>query len=71
MKTKINNKLISVVMNCHNGQQFLNKSINSLLRQSYKNWELVFYDNKSTDRSKKIINSYRDKRIKYFNSNKP
>ena len=47
------NILISVIMNCHNGEKFLNKSVKSVLDQSYKNWELIFWDNKSTDNSKK------------------
>ena len=53
-------------MNCYNGEKFLTKSIESVLRQKYKNWELIFWDNRSTDRTKKIIKSYKDKRIKYF-----
>tara|TARA_Y100001970_G_scaffold273265_2_gene371232 strand:+ start:432 stop:1187 length:756 start_codon:yes stop_codon:yes gene_type:complete len=55
-------------MNCHNGEKFLNKSVKSVLDQSYKNWELIFWDNKSTDNSKKIIKNFKDNRIKYFYS---
>ena len=51
-------------MNCHNGEKFLHKSLDSILRQSYKNWELI-WDNNSSDNSSKIINAD-DKRIKYF-----
>ena len=36
------NILISVIMNCHNGEKFLKKSVKSVLDQSYKNWELIF-----------------------------
>ena len=64
------NDLVSVIMNCHNGEKYLKQAINSLLIQTYKNWELVFFDNCSTDNSYKIIKSYKDKRIKYFNSQK-
>ena len=46
------------------------KSISSIFSQSYKNWELIFFDNNSNDNSKKIIKSYKDKRIKYFFSKK-
>ena len=60
--------LISIIMNCHNGEKFLRQSIKSILNQNYKKWELIFWDNKSTDNSKKIILSYKDKRIKYFKS---
>ena len=63
-------KLISIIVNCHNGQKYLEGCINSILEQTYKNWELVFFDNFSTDKSKKILKSYTDKRIKYFKSKK-
>ena len=62
--------LVSVIMNCHNGEQFLKKSIDSIIQQDYKNWELIFFDNMSNDNSKKILKNYKDKRIKYFKSNK-
>lgn len=62
--------LVSIIMNCHNGEKYLPKSISSIISQSYKNWELIFFDNSSKDKSKKIIKSYKDKRIKYFFSKK-
>ncbi len=68
-KTKKSTPLVSVIMNCHNGEKFLEKSINSVIQQTYQNWELIFFDNFSTDESKKIVNGYVDKRIKYFKSN--
>ena len=58
-------------MNCHNGEKYLDQSIRSVLNQSYENWELIFFNNSSKDKSKNIINNYlQDKRIKYFESNK-
>ena len=62
--------LVSVIMNCHNGEKYLKDSVNSILKQSYKNWELIFWDNLSTDNSKKIIKNFKDKRIRYFKSKK-
>ena len=56
---KINLPLISVIMNCHNGATYLKQSIKSLLNQKYNNWELIFWDNKSTDSSKKILLSFK------------
>ena len=64
----INNALVSIVINCYNGEKYLRKSIESVLDQSYQNFELIFWDNQSTDQRKNIIQSYRDKRIKYFYS---
>ena len=57
-------------MNCHNGEKYLKNSIKSVLNQSYKFWELIFFDNQSKDKSKKIVLSFKDKRIKYFRSKK-
>ena len=47
---------ISIIMNCHNGEKFLAEAINSVLNQTYKNWELIFWDNSSSDQSEKIFN---------------
>jgi glycosyltransferase involved in cell wall biosynthesis len=65
-----NNPLISIIMNCYNGEEFLKYSIESVIAQTYKNWELIFWDNKSTDNSSKILKKYKDKRIKYFYAKK-
>ena len=66
----LKNKKVSIIMNCYNGAKYLNEAIESLIDQTYKNWELIFYDNCSTDESVKIIKKYKDKRIKYFKSKK-
>ena len=59
---------VSIIMNCHNGEKYLKKSISSVINQTYKNWELIFWDNKSTDRSEKIFKDFKDKRLRYFKS---
>ena len=60
--------LVSVLMNCYNGSRYIKNAIESVILQSYKNWELVIWDNQSTDNSLDIINLYKkkDKRIKCF-----
>ena len=58
--------LISVIMNCFNGEFFLKQSIDSVLSSNYNNFELIFFDNCSTDNSIKIAESFNDKRIKIF-----
>ena len=63
-----NQPLVSVVINCLNGEKYLRQCIKSVINQSYKNWELVFWDNCSTDNSIKIIKSFKDKRIKLYKS---
>ena len=62
------NNLVSIIMNCHNGDKYLKEAINSIIKQSYKNWELIFFDNASNDNSAKIVKKYNDKRIKYYYS---
>ena len=58
--------LVSVIMNCYDGEKYLTEAIDSVLAQTYQNWEIVFWDNQSTDRSAEIIKSYTDPRVKYF-----
>ena len=61
---------VSVIMNCYNGENYLVESLNSVINQTYKNWELIFYDNCSNDKSAIILKKYNDRRIKYFKSKK-
>ena len=58
--------LVSILMNCYNGEKFLREAIESVLEQTYQNWELIFWDNQSTDQSAEIFKSYGDRRSKYF-----
>jgi glycosyltransferase involved in cell wall biosynthesis len=60
--------LVSVIINCYNGELYLEEAIDSVLNQTYKNWEIIFWDNKSIDSSAKIVKNYTDKRIKYYKS---
>ena len=70
MNTQFNNQpLISIIMNCYNGEKYLSESIKSVLSQTYQNWELIFWDNKSDDKSAEIFKIYKDKRFKYFYAN--
>ncbi len=60
------NPLVTIIMNCYNGEKYLDESLKSIINQSYKNWELIFWDNISTDNSKKIFDKFKDKRFNYF-----
>lgn len=64
--TNPNQPLVSIIVNCFNGVLFLKDCISSIINQTYKNWEIIFWDNLSTDKSKEILKSFPDKRIKYF-----
>lgn len=70
MKTDIKEPLISIIVNCFNGETFLEESIKSIILQTYKNWEIIFWDNKSTDNSKNIFLKFSDKRFRYFYAEK-
>lgn len=60
--------LISVIINCKDGEKFLHECISSVLNQSYENFEIIFFDNNSLDKSKEIISSFSNEKIKYFHS---
>jgi len=53
-------------MNCYNGEKFLREALDSVLAQTHRNWEVIFWDNQSTDGSATICKSYGDPRIRYF-----
>ena len=46
---------VSVLMNCYNSERFIKKSINSVINQTYKNWELIIWDDGYKDNTYKII----------------
>ena len=60
------NPKISILMNCLNGEEFLESAISSVMNQTYPNWELIFYNNASVDQSKNIFLSFTDERLRYF-----
>ena len=62
----MNKPLVSIIINCHNGEKYLDKCIESILNQNYSNWEIVFWDNNSSDNSSCIFHNYKDTRFKYF-----
>ncbi len=57
---------ISILMNCYNSDKYLRESIDCVINQTFDDWEIIFWDNKSTDKSAEIAKSYGDERIKYF-----
>jgi len=57
------NPLISVVLSVYNAEKYLSEAIESILSQSYGNFEFIIINDGSTDRSLEIIKSYEDERI--------
>ncbi len=62
-------KLVSIILNCFNGEKYLKDALETVVNQTYNNWELVFWDNKSNDGSKKMLELYGSKKFKYYRSN--
>lgn len=56
---------VTVLMNCYNGERFVRESIESVFQQTFQDWELVFIDNCSTDRTAEIAQSFKDPRLRY------
>lgn len=62
--SEVHNDLISVVMPVHNGGHFLAAALQSILNQSYDNFEFIIIDDASTDTSLSVIKEFDDPRIK-------
>lgn len=60
--------LISIVLPIYNGEKYMRKSIDSVLAQTYANWELLIIDDGSTDNTAIIAQEYaaKDHRICYY-----
>ena len=65
-----NKPLCSVVMSVYNGEEYSKESIDSILQQSYVNFEFIIIDDASTDSSLEIIQSYDEPRIILIQNNK-
>lgn len=61
--------LVSIIMPLYNGEKFIKITLESVLKQTYKNWELLITNDGSKDSSPKIVEEYikKDERIKLFN----
>ncbi len=59
--------LISVIINVYNGENFIGKCLDSIINQTYKNLEILIINDGSTDNTKDICESYKDKRIRIIN----
>lgn len=68
----MNNPKISIVLPCYNGADMLDGAIESIIAQTFQNWELIIVNDCSTDNTLEVANSYaaKDKRIRVFSNEK-
>ena len=57
--------LVTVIINCYNGEQYLREAIDSVLAQTFTDFVFLIINDGSTDNTEKIILSYNDSRIQY------
>lgn len=64
----MNSTLVSIVVNCHNSEDFIEECLESIINQSYQNFEVIVWDNNSQDQTETIVRRYSnlDSRIRYF-----
>lgn len=60
--------LVSVIMPSWNTGEFISESIQSVLNQTYQNWELIIVDDCSTDNTDEVVAAFQDKRIRYLHN---
>lgn len=70
MDQNMNRPKISVLMPVYNAEKYLKEAIDSILNQTFRDFEFIIINDASTDKSKQIIMSYQDTRIRYFENNK-
>lgn len=66
--SSIGSPLVSILMPVYNAHKYVDKAIESILRQTMPNFEFLIVDDGSTDNSAFVIQSYYDKRIRFFHS---
>jgi succinoglycan biosynthesis protein ExoO len=64
------NPLVSVIMPMFNAEKYVAASINSCIRQTYQNWELLIVDDYSSDEAVKVVNQFVDSRIRLYRLDK-
>ena len=60
------NELVSIIMPSYNTAKFIGESIESVLAQTYTNWELIIIDDCSSDNTDEVVSKFTDERIRYL-----
>ena len=59
-------ELVSIITPVYNCAKFIAETINSVIAQTYINWELIIVDDCSTDDTENVVRSFQDQRIHYY-----
>ena len=64
------NDLVSIIMPSYNTEQYIAETIQSVINQTYQNWELIIVDDCSTDNTDTVVGKIKDSRIRYLKNEK-
>ena len=70
MNIQENKPLVSIVINCYNSANYISRAINSVVNQTYTNWELIIWDDGSSDNTVNIVKNLKMKESDYFHKEK-
>ena len=64
-----NEHLVSIIIPTYNHASYLGRALQSVINQTYSNWEAIVIDNHSTDKTDQVMSNFKDPRIKYLKIN--
>lgn len=66
----LKDNLVSIIMPAYNAEKYIKDAVDSVIKQTYTNWELIIIDDCSSDGTEKMIKKYQDRRIRYIKNKK-
>ncbi|MDC3106260.1 glycosyltransferase family 2 protein [Gammaproteobacteria bacterium] len=65
---KLDSPIVSVIINVHNGEDYISDTLSSIFQQTFSDFELIVFNNSSTDSTMKILSTVLDPRLKVYES---